>query len=94
VDIAIGKTPMSSDPYRYVKYKWLFPDSFWVLISDFSLANLKEFLSRDESTRSNFYSDDVLPFLIQFMRAVAESPNIIINSGRKYPHGRVAQGDM
>lgn len=89
VDIAIGK-PTSSYSYKYVKYKWLFPDSFWALVSDFSLTNLKEFLHHDENTCTNFYSDDVLPFLIQLMRAVAESPGIIINPRRKYPHGKVA----
>lgn len=89
VDIAIGENPEFLGKYKYIKYKWLFPDSFWALISDFSLANLKEFLSRDECDHTNFYSDDVLPFVIQFLRAIAESPMIMFNPRRKYPHGIV-----
>jgi len=89
VDIALGKKPDAPKSYQYVKYKWLFPDAFWALVSDFSMVNMKEFFSSNDSIRTNFYPDDVLPFMIQFTRALAESPTIILDRKRKYPHGRV-----
>ncbi len=89
VTIALGRNPEVSAGYKYVKYRWVFPDHFWVLVSDFSLVNLKEFICSGRDMRSNFYPDDIAPFIVQMMRAFVECPAVFINSKRECPHGKV-----
>jgi predicted ATP-grasp superfamily ATP-dependent carboligase len=89
VNIALGKRPKILGGYKYVKYKWLFPDELWALVSDFSFANLKEFFKYDGDVGTNYYSDDIKPFIVQMIRALATSPAVLINSGRRFPHGKV-----
>jgi len=87
--IALGKKPEVSAGYKYVKYKWLFPDHFWALVSDFSFVNLKEFIGSGGDVQTNFYPDDVAPFMVQMMRGFVECPAVFVNSRREYPHGKV-----
>jgi predicted ATP-grasp superfamily ATP-dependent carboligase len=90
VDIALGRRPEILGGYKYVKYKWLFPDELWALVSDFSFANLKEFFNSGQEGRTNFYPDDITPFIVQMIRAFVVSPAVLINSKRRFPHGKVA----
>jgi predicted ATP-grasp superfamily ATP-dependent carboligase len=94
VNISLGRRQEGIDAYKYVKYKWLFPDEFWALVSDFSFTNLKTFFSFGQQERTNFCRDDISPFLIQMVRALVTSPEILINSKRRFPHGRVHSNKM
>lgn len=89
VNLALGKEIGNISKYSYVKYKWMFPDEFRVLSSDFTLRNLKNFFRTDGHTRTNFNLEDPLPIIIQIARAFIECPAIIVSRTRKYPHGKV-----
>ena len=89
VKLALDIEIENVNKYSYVKYKWMFPDEFRVLISDFSLKNLKNFFRIDKNTKTNVYFDDPLPTIIQMARAFIECPTILVSRTKKYPHGAV-----
>jgi predicted ATP-grasp superfamily ATP-dependent carboligase len=89
VNLALGKEIENVNKYSYVKYKWMFPDEFRVLISDCSLKNLKNFFRIDKNTKTNFCLNDPLPTIIQIARSFIECPAIMFSRTKKYPHGKV-----
>jgi predicted ATP-grasp superfamily ATP-dependent carboligase len=88
VNLALYNKEPSSE-YTYIKYRWLFPDEFKVLISDFSYKKLYEFFSKTKDTKTNFYWRDPLPFIFQMMRSFIDATLIIFNKNKKFPHGQV-----
>lgn len=89
IDLALyGKEDYLSE-YKNIKFKWLFPDEFKVLISDFSLSNLKDFFRMGENTQTNFDLNDPLPFVVQIFRSFIEAIMIIMNKNKRFPHGHV-----
>ena len=89
VNLALGKKMENVNSYNYIKYKWMFPDEFRVLISEFSFKNLKDFFRRDKNIKTNFYLNDPLPTIIQVARVFIECPTILVSRTKKYPHGKV-----
>jgi len=89
IDLALHNIEKSNAEYKYIKYKWLFPDEFKVLISDISLNSLKDFFSTDNNTKTNYYWNDPLPFIIQIMRSLLYAPLIFFSNKKKFPHGKV-----
>lgn len=90
VDIAVGNE-FGFGGYKYVKYKWLFPDMLLVLISQFGLANLKEFLSTNSKTNINL--EDIKPNLFEIVLSVRDGFNLLLHPQRKYPHGNIKRGE-
>ena len=86
VDIALGNE-FEFKGYKYVKYKWLFPDMLLVLISQFGLANLKEFLSTNPKT--NIDLKDIKPNLFEVVSSVRDGFHLLLQPQRKYPHGKI-----
>jgi len=89
INLALGNIEQSSSEYKFIKYKWMFPDEFKVLISKFSFKSLKHFLTIDKNTKTNFCLNDPLPTIVQIGRAFAEAPYILLSKTKKFPHGRV-----
>ena len=89
INLALYNIEQSSSEYKFIKYKWMFPDEFKVLISKFSSKSLKDFLALDINTKTNFCMNDPLPTIVQIGRAFAEVPFILLSKTKKYPHGRV-----
>lgn len=77
--------------YKYVKYRWMFPDEFKVLVSDLSLKNIKLFLHGEQHTMTNMHLTDPLPTLFQIGRGFIESFPILVKKEQRYPHGAVHQ---
>jgi len=88
VDLILnGKTDYKG--YNYIKFRWVFPDEFKVLVSDFSIENLKKFIQRDKDTKTNITLEDFGPVIIQVFIGMIESLEILVNKNKMYPHGRV-----
>jgi predicted ATP-grasp superfamily ATP-dependent carboligase len=85
VDIALGNE-FEFKGYNYVKYKWLFPDMFLVLISQFDIGNLKEFFLFNSKT--NIYLKDIKPNLFEFVLSAKAGLDLVLHPQRKYPHGK------
>lgn len=89
VDLALRKPVNFLSEYKTMRYKWLFPDEFKALISDFSFNSLNDFCTIGGNTKTNFYIDDPLPFIIQIIRSFIDATMIIFNTDKKFPHGKV-----
>ena len=89
IDLALYGKEYYLSEYKNLKYKWLFPDEFKVLISDFSVSNLKDFFRLGENTYTNFHLNDPLPFVVQIFRSFIEAIIIIMNKNKRFPHGYV-----
>lgn len=89
VNLAFNEYISSTPAYKYIKYRWLFPDEFKVLMSQFSFGNLCEFLKIDQNTRTNFYWIDPLPFVFQLIYGLVYSILMIFNDAKKFPHGKL-----
>jgi len=74
--------------YQYVKYRWVFPDEFKVLISKPSIKTLRDFMTREPNTLTNICFSDPLPTMLQIVRSFFEGSVIILKSNARYPHGR------
>lgn len=73
--------------YKYIKYRWIFPDEFKVLISNLSFKNIKDFIKKEPDTVTNFYLSDPLPTMFQIARSLIEGLSIILDRNKRYPHG-------
>jgi predicted ATP-grasp superfamily ATP-dependent carboligase len=74
--------------YQYVKYRWVFPDEFKVLISKPSIKALRDFVTREPNTLTNICFSDPLPTMFQIARSFVEGLGIMLDSNIRYPHGR------
>lgn len=74
--------------YQYVKYRWVFPDEFKVLVSALSVKALRDFMTREPDTLTNICFTDPLPTMLQIARSFVEGLNIVLNRSSRYPHGR------
>lgn len=88
IDIACNSNGSLPSMYKYVKYKWMFPDEMKVLISSFSIRNLIEFITIGKNTKTNFYLSDPLPFFVQIMLGFIGCTEILLDRNKKYPHGK------
>ncbi len=93
VNLSLNKKIKIMDRYKYIRYKWLFPDAFEVLVSNPSFENLKTFFRTNKSTKTNFILSDPLPTIIQIGRAFIEGFIILAFKNKKYPHGKVIKND-
>lgn len=89
IDIALGRHINNFYGYKYLKYRWIFPDECKVLASKISLKNSLIFFSTDKNTKINFYWDDPLPMLIQIPQTVINIFETLFSFRKKYPHGKV-----
>ena len=89
IKVALGEKTNPDAGYEDIRYRWLFPDEFWALLSDLSLKNMIGFFHMDKKTKTNFYLNDPLPFMVQFLRSVAEGLIIFVSFSRKFPHGKL-----
>ena len=53
IDIALDKKISEKSEYKNIRYRWVFPDEFKVLLSVFSLKNVKEFKREAKMCRSH-----------------------------------------
>lgn len=88
IQIALNKEINSTSSYRYIKYRWVFPDEFKVLVSKPSIRAIREFMTRKPETMTNICITDPLPTIIQIARSFIEGFAILLNENAKYPHGR------
>lgn len=89
VNKALNKNINHINTYKYIKYRWLFPDEFKVLMSHFSIRSLCDFLKMDQNTRTNFYWIDPLPFVFQLIYSLVYSMSMTFNNSKKFPHGKL-----
>lgn len=90
VRLAFGEKVNESEHYKYVKYRWVFPDECKVLMSRFSLGNVVEFFKFGNHTKTNLNLSDPVPTLIQVARGLLEGLAIIFSKSKRFPHGRVS----
>lgn len=88
IQSALRKEIDCTPTYRYVKYRWVFPDEFKVLVSKPSIKALRDFMIREPDTLTNICFTDPLPTMLQIARSFAEGLAIVLNRGARYPHGR------
>lgn len=88
IQSALRKEIDCTPTYRYVKYRWVFPDEFKVLVSKPSIKALRDFMTREPGTLTNICFTDPLPTMFQIARSFAEGLAIVLNRGARYPHGR------
>ena len=88
IQSALRKEIDCTPTYRYVKYRWVFPDEFKVLVSKPSIKALRDFMTREPDTLTNICFTDPLPTMLQIARSFAEGLAIVLNRGARYPHGR------
>lgn len=74
--------------YRYVKYRWIFPDEFKVLVSKPSIKAVRDFMTRETDTLTNISFTDPLPTMLQIVRSFFGGLAVILNKNTRYPHGR------
>ncbi len=74
--------------YQYVKYRWVFPDEFKVLVSAPSIKALRDFMTREPDTLTNICFTDPLPTMLQIARSFVEGLGVVLNRRSRYPHGR------
>lgn len=80
------------EKYEFVRYKWLFPDLFNVLLSKFTMRTMKEFFNNNtDHIKTNIDLSDPLPTLFQITRTFIQSPQLMFNGNKKYPHGRITK---
>ena len=88
IQSALRKEIDCTPTYRYVKYRWVFPDEFKVLVSKPSVKAFRDFMIREPDTLTNICFTDPLPTMLQIARSFAEGLAIVLNRGARYPHGR------
>ncbi|MBN2239586.1 MAG: hypothetical protein JW712_07420 [Dehalococcoidales bacterium] len=88
VDIANNKS-IEQKKYKYLRYHWIFPSQFKVLCSSFSIDKAFYFLRTLFTLNTNISLRDPLPSLFQFIQGIIVGMTIIVNPGKKYPHGKL-----
>lgn len=88
IQAALNKDMDCSSTYRYIKYRWVFPEDFKVLVSKPSMKAIKDFLAREPDTSTNICLTDPLPTIFQIARSFVDGLAIILNNKARYPHGR------
>lgn len=86
INLAMGKEVKSVMTYRYVRYRWVFPDEFKVLCS--GGESIREFFMRGKDVYTNLDFRDPLPTLFQIFRGIFEGFLILTDKRRRYPHGK------
>ena len=88
IQSALRKEIDCTPTYQYVKYRWVFPDEFKVLVSAPSVKALKDFVTREPNTLTNICFTDPLPTMLQIARAFLEGLGVLLDGNIRYPHGR------
>jgi predicted ATP-grasp superfamily ATP-dependent carboligase len=89
INIALDRNFNTFYGYKYLKYRWLFPDECKVLASTLSTRNISELFLFDKNTKTNFYWDDPFPLLIQVPQTFTNFLGVLVSFSKKYPHGKV-----
>jgi len=83
--LALGEKVKPVKTYKKVKFRWIFPDEFKVLMS--GSETLKEFFRREPHTYTNLDFSDPFPTLFQIVRGVVEGFWIALDKKKRFPHG-------
>lgn len=89
VNIALGKRTLKQNRFSYVRYTWVFPNQWKVLISEFSKNNLCNLILAPFRGKTNLNFRDPIPMLIQLGKSLWFTVNIFLNPKKRYPHGKV-----
>lgn len=89
VNLALGEKVDSYQHYNYVRYRWMFPDEWMVLMSGFSFRNLMRFFKVDSKTKTNFNLTDPLPTILQMARGFFGGCLLFLSRSRRFPHGMI-----
>lgn len=89
IKLALKEKIPELQKYKYIKYRWVFPDEFKVLMSNPTFRCIKEFLRKNKDTKTNIVLSDPIPTFIQFFRGIIEGTLITMSSKRKFPHGKI-----
>lgn len=89
VELALHGKTETRFTYEAIRYRWLFPDEFWVLMSNLSIQNLRDFFNMEKNCKTNFYLEDPVPFMFQFLRSIVDSIKLLFVSSNKFPHGKL-----
>lgn len=75
--------------YQYIKYRWVFPDEFKVLVSKPNVQAFRDFINQKPGILTNVYFNDPFPTLFQIVRSFVEGIWIIVDNKHRYLHGRL-----
>jgi len=87
IRLALGEEVKPIKTYKKVKFRWIFPDEFKVLLS--GGETIKEFFKQEPHTYTNLDFSDPLPTLFQIVQGVAEGFWIVVDKKKRFPHGVV-----
>ena len=85
IKLALGEKFKPIKSYRKIRFRWVFPDEFKVLMS--GGETLREFLTQDFRTYTNLDLSDPLPTLFQVFRGLVEGFWLVIDRKKRFPHG-------
>lgn len=83
---ALNRKTDCSSSYKYLKYRWIFPDEIKVILSNPSMKDIKEFFIRDSNTVLNVYFCDPFPTLFQMIHSLIEGIGVIVSKNNRNPH--------
>ena len=89
VRLAHGEMVTDTGNYTHIRYRWVFPDEWKVLMSRFSLRNLTDFFRVSRRTKANLSLSDPLPTIFQIARGFLEGFFLILSRRKRFPHGRI-----
>ncbi|WP_456365949.1 carboxylate--amine ligase [Thermococcus sp.] len=87
IRLALGEKVKPVKSYKNIRFRWVFPDEFKVLMS--GGETLKEFLAREPCTYTNIDLSDPLPTFFQVLRGLIEGVWVAVDKKKRFPHGVV-----
>jgi len=87
IKLALGEEVKPIKTYKKVKFRWVFPDEFKVLLS--GGETIQEFFKHEPHTFTNLDFSDPLPTLFQIVQGVAEGFWIVVDKKKRFPHGMI-----
>lgn len=83
VNLALRKE-IHAENYRDIRYRWIFPDEFLVVLSK---RVSKDFFSFN--TKTNIYFDDLKPTFFQINQTIIDGFKVLTNKSYRLPHGEI-----
>ncbi len=89
VKIALGQMVEKQEGYEYVRYTWLFPNQWKVLLSTFSIKSIADFILAGLKGKTNMIFFDPVPTLMQIAKGLYEDGPVLFIRHKRLPHGKV-----
>jgi len=75
--------------YKYVRYTWVFPNQWEVLLSTASIKSIADFILAGFKGKTNMNFTDPIPTLMQVAKGLYGGIPVLFSRSKKLPHGKV-----